>query len=893
MTARQFGVSKSPVGVSHYGLWFLVWMALPLAAQHRIDLFAGGALRSGAPAREVALGFLNGIARDPAGNIVFAENGSNLIRRIARDGTLETIAGTGETAFSGDGGDAARAALNQPAFPRYDAAGNLYFADTVNFRIRRVDAQGVITTIAGTGVPLASGMDLDGPALERSLGSIVGLAVAPSGTVYFSEQETYAIRRVSAGRVAVIAGAPQDGCFCSDGDGGPALAAHFYSPGSLALDPAGNLYVSEQSGHIRRIALDGTIDRFAGYGPQPPLRGTPPPDDGVPAIDIFIEGRAPLAAGPDGSLYVADPGSVTPPRIRRIHPNGIADTVPGSSGKRDVIEIAAAADGSFAVIDSSSVSVLADATLTNVAGSAPKPAPDGTPARDAWLLSPSAIAVNSKGDLYIAESGACSIRKVGADGVLRTAAGTGKCAGPGPFQPAAGADLAPFASLAIDREDRLWVCDDLGNFYSIGLDGSISLRPLPAVLGPLTRLAIDSKDRVYVLWMFSLARVGPDGKVEAIVNPPSAPGVPPPGFGPTSLRAIGVDPSGNVYFTGSFLGEPGDSVFRVNDDGSFTRLHGGSSNSFALAVDDRGTVWQADGGVSVIDSAGSRALGLGAAGYAGDGGPLQSARMSATGIARAPSGDLFLLDGSRIRRITGSDPKVPPAITAGGVVNAASYDGSAIAPGEVISIFGSGFASEPALSLVENNRVPVTLGDTRVSLGGRYVPILAATPTQVNVIVPSDFPPGTPVDVVVQFDTAASAVIVPVAASVFGLVALDGSGSGPGAILNQDGTVNSAANPALRGSVVSLFGTGVGNSLPDLFPGAIVISTPYPKPEAKVTSAIGDQPAEVIYAGSAPLLVYGATQINVRVPAALAAGPQPVVVMVNGFSSRPVTLVVR
>ena len=869
-------------------------LAAPLAAQHRIELFAGGANRSGSPARDVALGFIQGVAHDPSGLLVFAETGSNLIRRIGRDGALETIAGTGDLGFSGDGGLATRAALNGPAHPRYDGAGNLYFADVANARIRRVDPRGVITSIAGTGIPLGDGMDLEGPALARSIGWINGFAVDRAGRVYFSERETRAIRRISGGRLEVIAGSPGDGCYCSDGDGGPAVKAHLGEPGSLALDPSGNLFVIESFGHIRRITPDGNIDKFAGYGPQPPPRGPAPADDGIPAINIYIYGRAALATGPDGTLYVADSGFSQPPRIRRIAPSGIADTAPGSSG-RAVSDLAIGSDGSVAIVAYTIVSVLADGEFRNMAGDSPKPAPDGIRARDAWLLSPSAIAANSKGDLYIAETGACAIRKVGADGVLRTAAGTGRCADSGALQPATGSDLAPPVSLTIDRQDRLWVCDKWGNAYRIAPDGSISAAPLPPLIGATAKVAIDSKDRLYVLGMFSLARVRPDGNVETIVNPPSAPGVPSSGFGPTSMRAIGVDPAGNVYFTGRYLGEAGaDSIFRVNDDASFTRVYGGSWNAWALAVDGRGRIWQADGGVSVIDAEGARGLGLAAAGYAGDGGPAQSARMSTTGIALLPSGEMFVLDSNRIRKISGDDPKVRPAIASGGVVNAASYEARAIAPGEVIAIFGSGFATGPAVAAIENNRLPVALGHTRVFIGGRSAAILAVTPTQVNAIVPAGLTPGQPVDVVVQFDTAASAPArMPVAATVFGLATLDASGSGSAAVLNQDGTLNTASNPAPRGSIVSFFGVGAGESVPELFSGAIVVSTPYPKPAALVTATIGGQPAELTYVGAAPYLPEGVTQLNARIPPGIPAGAQTVIVNVDGTASRPVTVSVR
>jgi len=114
--------------------------AAPLLSQVMVDTFAGGKIRSGVRAQDVPLA-VSGIAFDPSGNIVLCDRISNVIRRIRTDGTIETLVGNGATGFSGDGGPALNAALNQPALPRFDAQGSLYFVDTGNFRIRRVDSK--------------------------------------------------------------------------------------------------------------------------------------------------------------------------------------------------------------------------------------------------------------------------------------------------------------------------------------------------------------------------------------------------------------------------------------------------------------------------------------------------------------------------------------------------------------------------------------------------------------------------------------------------------------------------------------------------------------------------------------------------------------------------------
>ena len=328
-----------------------------------VDTFAGGKIRSGVPAQEVSLTQLAGIAFDPSGSLVLCDQTSNVIRRIRPDGTIETLAGNGTTGFTGDGGPALNAALNQPAFPRFDAQSNLYFADTSNYRIRRVDSKGIITTIAGSGVPFQTGMDLEGPALSRSIGTIGDMAVDPSGIVYFAlASNTGVIRRVApGGRMEIFAGIPHSDCpYCTDGDNGPALAARI-APGFLAADGKGNVYLTESGSvsgtHIRRIGPDGIITRFAGYGPVP-INGTTVDDDARPALNIFISGVGGMAADGAGNLYYIDPAFTSPspsPRIRRIDTNGIVNTIAGGPA------YSASSDGSPLLTAINPFSIAADA----------------------------------------------------------------------------------------------------------------------------------------------------------------------------------------------------------------------------------------------------------------------------------------------------------------------------------------------------------------------------------------------------------------------------------------------------------------------------------------------------------------------------------------------------
>jgi len=895
---RVVRLDPTPVSKQAKGrLAALLLLACPLAAQIMVDTFAGGTIRSGVPAQDVALSDIAGLAWDSAGNLIFCQRSANVIRRIRPDGIIETIAGNGTTGFSGDGGPAVAATLAMPSTPRFDAQGNLYFIDSQNYRIRRIDTHGMITTVAGDGVPFVSGMDVEGPALQRSL-ITADLAVDNAGNLYFTDSNTDFVRRVTAaGRIEIFAGVAHPDCpGCSAGDGGPALAAKINQPSLLAFDGAGNLYVGEGSykSHIRRITPDGIISSLSATFPG--------------------FGLSAMAADRTGNVYVIqleNPGPVnrSPIQIRRIDANGNITTV--AAGQVSFPRgLAVDAQSNLAFDDNAGTVVrefTAQGMLQTLAGGSPQPAPDGTPARNAWFLNPVAIAFNNAGDVYIGDAGSCLIQKIGADGLLATVAGTGTCGSHSPPPSSTKQDLAPPARIAVDSQNRLYVVDTYGKGYVIAPDGNLTTASFTEPGGTSFGIALDSKDRVYILHQFSLVRVSPDGTQENLIAPPSQPGVPPgSGSGPSGLGAIGVDRSRNVYFTGTYPGTPTDYIFRVNDDGTFSPVYGNPSNPMrfglttSLAVDASGNVWLP---TTIVNAVGTLAVGF-AGGDSGDGGPAQAALFNTTAVALSPGGEIYLIDNNRIRKLSGSGPAAAPAIAA--VVNAASYTGGAIAPGELLSIFGYNFGitgmglgtTALKVNVPENNHIPFVLGRTKVFFnGGNAGPgtITAITPYQINVFAPDILEPGTPVNIVVQVDATPSApVSVPVVAAVPGLAAADQSGSGEGAILNQDGSVNSTANPAARGSIVSLFGTGEGSISPQLFSGYLTISTPFSAPTKPVSVSIGGQPADIIYVGEAPFQPAGVFQINARIPAAIAAGNAPISVSIGGIAtSKTITVAVR
>jgi uncharacterized protein (TIGR03437 family) len=872
-------------------------------AQLMVDTVAGGKIRTGVPAQDVAFSGISGITADPRGGWVFCETSTNLIRRIRPDGILETVAGNGITGFSGDGGPALNASLNAPAHPGFDAKGNLYFADGNNRRIRRIDTAGNIATIAGNGLENAAA--LGGPALNLAVAAVYDLTVDLAGNVYIGEALGGVVRRIiPSGRIEVV-------------DAGLDRAA------LLTADAAGNVYVGEvatRNARIRRIAPDGAITNFAGYGTS---TGPPPDNEGKPAIDTSLAYISALAADPAGNVYLIEPVYPAPStpgsRIRRIDRSGILTTIAGGQdgispdgpavpSRITPIWLAADSQGNVAFTESVEAvfaarvrEITPQAMMVTLGGRAPKPAPDGTAARDAWFLNPTALAINRAGDVFVAESTGCMIRRIGSNGALSTFAGTGECGMSISLVPNATQDLAPPAAMAFDSQGRLSYVDAANNVYIIAPDAKVTPANFPPVLGPRTQIAIDAKDRVYLLGTFSLLRISPDGKSETIVSPPPQPGVPPQGFGPTLMTAIGIDAARNVYFTGTYLGSPTYYVFRINDDGSFQPVLGNAANpltlggsSAGLAADANGNVWL---GLSMVNSLGRWTIGRQDPGYSGDGGPAQSARFNRTNaIALAPNGDLQMIDNGRVRRLTGLTPPPAPAISAGGIVNAASLADGSIAPGELVSIFGTNFgATAPQTAAVENNHLPMQLGRTKVLFGGYPGAIVAMTPTQINVFAPSWLEPGESVNVSVQVDTAVSApVTLPVAKAAPGVSTTDQSGSGPAAALNQDGSVNSSANPAARGTIVSLYGTGEGRVSPSLLWGVLSVSPPLGMPVEPMTVTIGGVNAEVTYAGAAPLLPIGVFQINARIPDSVPPGAAQIVVTVGGVVTvKPVTVAIR
>ena len=321
----------------------------------------------GGPATSAEIDAVFREAIDSAGNIYTAEYGDNRIRKIsAATGVITTVAGNGTAGFAGDGGLATNAELKGPQGVTVDSAGNLYIADYLNFRIRKVDvATGIITTVAGSGSGVYSGDG--GPATSAGLVAPGEVYVDSVGNLYITDYNGCRIRKVAAG-TGIITTVAGNGTVGYAGDGGPATSAELQYPGGVGIDSAGNLYIADQrNDRIRKVsAATGIITTIAGTGTQG-FSG-----DGGPATSAELYYPGTIAIDSADNLYFSDQFNN---RIRKINAGtGVISTIAG----------------------------VGPATYSG----------DGGPATSATVSGPLGIGLDSAGNLYLADYGNNRVRKI-------------------------------------------------------------------------------------------------------------------------------------------------------------------------------------------------------------------------------------------------------------------------------------------------------------------------------------------------------------------------------------------------------------------------------------------------------------------------------------------------
>ena len=765
-----------------------------------------GQNNDGGPAVNGLLHLPMGVAVDSSGNVYIADTANNSIRKVTTDGIINTICGDTYPGFSGDTGNAASAEVNHPSDVALDSSGNIYIADTNNARIRQINTKAVINTYAGSGTIGSAGDGALATDTTVAITAPVALTVDSSGNLYFVENGDSRIRKVDTKQIiSTIAGTGTAGF---SGDGSAASKAQMNFPTGIAIDGSGNLYIADFLNlRVRKIDSSGNINSVAGNGVLS-FSG-----DGGPALNAQLNAPQGLAVDSAGNLYISDTNNNV---VRKVARNGTITTFAGSLNAPRGLAVDSA-DNVY-IADSLNAKVLKvtpGGTVTTVAGSGtPGFGGDGAAASSAQLNLPTGVAVDTAGNLYIADFGNNRIRKVAA-GTITTVAGNGNSGYGGDGGQAVNATLFTPQGVAVDAAGNLYIADT-GN------------------------------------WVVRLVTIG--GVITTIAGTNSAgfsgDGGPAPRAQLSSPNAIALDALGNIYVA--------DGNNRVRQ------------------------IVYPNGIINTI-------AGNGTQGYSGDGGVAVNAQLNAPlAAAMDSSGNLYIADSAnnavRALRFAGG------GLSIGTVVNAASNSTGAVAPGELVTIYGSGLGPNTLTQYqLTNGLVPTSVAGTSVLFNGTPAPVLYTSATQVSAVVPFGVS-GSSVNMTVvyqgQSSTATSLNVAPASPAIF---TLNSSGTGPAAALIPGGVVNDAGHPAKAGDVVTLYMTGAGQTNPPSSDGRLggdgTLSNPYLLPLLPVTATVGGKTATVTFAGSAPGAVNGVIQVNLMIPDGLAAGASPVAVQVGTASS--------
>lgn len=575
----------------------------------------------GGPAVNATLARPYGLALDLAGDIYFADIDNNRVRKIDAGGTISTVAGNGQAGFGGDGGPAIVASLDSPMSVALDSSGNLYISDSGNHRVRKVSSGGVITTVAGNGgisapCTLSPGVPLSGVATSISLSDRTGVGVGGAGSLFIADADAGCVRRVdSTGNMVTVAG---NGNFLFAGDGGPAISASLTSPLGVTVDAAGNLFISDTGNlRVRKVAgpvtITSTITTVAGNG----LTYSGDGSQGVNASLNSVQGVS-VAADGSGNIFIADSVDNL---IRKISVGGMITTVAGN--------------GCFGFS-------VGNPPACNKPGDAA--AGDGVLAVNASLAGPTAVAADSLGNIFIADASNHRIRKVDTLGTISTVAGDGTQGFAGDHNLATGAELSFPSGVAVDAAGSLFIADTdnhrirmvvgahITTFAGTGTAGygGDGGPAAGAMLNFPTGVAFDSLYKNVFIADLSNQRV----------------------------RRVNVQTQTITTVAGNgttgFGGDGGPATGAMFDFPT------------AVAVDGSGNLFVADFGnqrIRRVDSLSqivTTVAGSGRFGFAGDGGPANLAQLAnPSGLAVDATGNLFIADtfNNRVRKVTA--PLVP------------------------------------------------------------------------------------------------------------------------------------------------------------------------------------------------------------------------------------------
>jgi uncharacterized protein (TIGR03437 family) len=549
-----------------------------------------------------------------------------------------------------------------------------------------------------------------------------------------------------------------------------------------------------------------------------------------------------IATGPDGNLWFTDYG--IPPGIYPIHPSypsWIGCITPAGV----VIEYAASAT---------------------------------------VVSNPSGIAAGPDGNLWYTEMAGNAI------GRITPGSSTTGCSATDPpteYSTGLSANSQPYQIVA-GPDGNLWFTEQTGNrIGSITIAGAITeyatLTPKSTPYG----IAVGMDGNLWFTeWVGGrIGRITTAGVITEYSAGLSA--------GTIGLTGIAAGPDGNLWFAEG----TGNRIGSITTDGIITEYSAGlSAGSFP-----NGIVAGADGALWFTEQTGARIGRITTDGAITEYSSGLTKNSSPVGIALGPDSAIWFTEGrgGRIGRIA----RVGPWIDTGGVLSAASNMAGPLAPGEIVSIFGSllGPATPEFLSLDATGKIKTSLGGVTVSFGGHLAPLAYVGPNQINAIVPYEVAGSASAAVAVTYDGKTSnKPVVQLVITAPGIFTLNPGGKGPGAILNQDNSLNTEQTPAAAGSVVQMFLTGEGLTNPAQATGTITpVNTTgsgpiTPAPKYGVTVWIGGQFAQVWFAGEAPDAAAGLLQVNAEIPAGASSGANSITVQVGtAISQNGVTVWVQ
>ncbi len=642
-------------------------------------------------ATDVVLTLVDGIATDPEGNLYIAHRSQNRIRKISANGTITTIAGDGIAGYSGDGIPALESSLNFPAGLFFDK-GNLYVADRNNHRIRKIDADGIISTVAGIGKPGCC--NDNGPAIEASLNFPSDITVDAKGNLYISDRSNNRIRKVNFdGVITTIAGLGKPGY---GGDFGPAERALLKYPFGISFDSKENLYIADRGnnrvrkidkrGIITTIAGDGTHSFGGDYGPANYSSLAFPTDVVIDSLGvIYIADRNNNRVRKIDQLGVI----TTLMGLNQTEFNG-DNEIAAETTLHLPFALAFNGEDRLLVVDRNHFRVrevkLQNSQVETIAGNGKFLfRGDGGPGGGATLEAPSGIAVDRKGNVLFADRLHQRIRKVGSDGIIETYIGNGKQGSEGNGGPGIEATLHLPEVLISDQEDNLYLTQRTGNAWIIrkinpegiithfagnGMQGNAGDGgpAIKASFHTISDIAVDIAGNIYVADSINrnIRKINEQGIISTVAE--------------DSLEKLGtevhpngivVDKAGNIFFSDS----GSSKVYKIDTRGNITLIAGtgdfddhgdgglaleaGLRSPGGLAIGPDGFLYiveQTTHQIRVISADGviTGYVGTGKYGFSGDEGPAVEARIK--GPFRMDfdkKGNLYFSDrdNNRIRKV--------------------------------------------------------------------------------------------------------------------------------------------------------------------------------------------------------------------------------------------------